>query len=194
MRAHREAGFTMIEIMIVVALIVAMLAVLVPNLGGDFGRGLSNATDVLAAELRYASQRAVATGRVHHWVVDLEEETSGERFRLEQQLESESPEVFETPTHAELLELKPPTREIAFGPVKSRVGTWRWLGEEGVWIDSVVVGEEEFTRGLVEIAFAGDGGADPAEILLSDEHGRMTLIRVLPFTSEIRVVEDADEL
>jgi type II secretory pathway pseudopilin PulG len=194
MRPHREAGFTMIEIMIVVVLIVAMMAVLIPTLGGDFGRGLSNASDVLAADLRYASQRAIATGRVHHWVVDLEEERTGERFRLEQQLESERPEVFETPTHAELLELTPPTHEVEFAPAPGRPGTWRWFGDEGVWIDSVVVGDEEFTRDLVQIAFAADGGSDPVEILLSDESGRTTLIRVLPFTSEVRVVENADEL
>lgn len=193
MRSHREAGFTLIEIMIVVVLITAMMAVLIPALGGDFGRGLDNAADVLAADLRYASQRAIATGRTQHWVVDLEDETTGERFRLEQQVENEAPEVFEMPTHAELLELEPPTREIEFAPVESRAGTWRWLGEDGVWIDSVMVGEEEFTHGLVEIAFAADGGADPAEILLSDDQGRLTLIRVLPFTSEIRVVEDVDE-
>jgi len=194
MRSHPEAGFTLIEVMIVVGLIAAMMAILAPRLGGDFGRGLSSATDVLSADLRYASQRAIATGRVHHWVVDLEEETSGERFRIERQLESEDPEVFETPTHAELLELTPPTREVEFAPVPGRAGNWRWLGEEGVWIDSLLIGEEAFTAGQVEIAFASDGGADPAEILLSDERGRLTLIRILPFTSEIRVVEDVDEL
>ncbi len=194
MRSHREAGFTLIEIMIVVVLIAAVMGVLIPSLGGDFGRGLSSATDVISAELRYVSQRAISTGRVHHWVVDLEGEDSGERFRIEEELEPEAPAVFETPTHAELLELTPPVHEAEFVPVDSRAGSWRWLGDEGVWIDSVVLGEQEFSEGLVEIAFAGDGGADPAEVLLTDERGNLTLIRILPFTGEIRVVEDLDAL
>ena len=50
MRPRRQAaGFSLIEVMIVVVLIAAIMAVLIPTLGGDFGRGLSNAADVLAA-------------------------------------------------------------------------------------------------------------------------------------------------
>ena len=43
--------------------------------------------------------------------------------------------------------------------------------------------------GTVSIAFGPDGGADPAEVLLSDEGGHQLRILVGVFTGEVRVEE-----
>ena len=50
----------------------------------------------------------------------------------------------------------------------------------------LAIGNDEYDAGLVSIAFAADGGADPAEIEISDEYGYRMRVRVLAFTGEVR--------
>ena len=179
----RRAGFTLIEIVIVVGLIGLLAVALMSRLGGGFGVRLQSATDVLAADLRYASQRAIATGRLHRFAFDLDQQA----FRLEALQDPQRQVRFVLPTHAELLELTPPRQEIEFLPVDNRTGSWRGLNEDSVFIDVVRIGDEDVAEGLIGISFAADGGADPAAIELADEDGNRTRLRVLAFTGEVRV-------
>jgi prepilin-type N-terminal cleavage/methylation domain-containing protein len=177
----RRAGFTLLEIVIVVGLIGLLTVALMPSFGG-FSRGLDNAGDMLMADLRYTSQRAIATGRLHRWTIDLDEQL----FRIEIREDLESEDDGELPTHADLLDLAPPAATFEYAPVANTTGDWRWLGEDGVLVELVSIGDDDYDEGLVSIAFAGDGGADPAAIELSDEHGYRMLVRVLAFTGEVR--------
>jgi type II secretion system protein H len=184
---HRDDGFTLFELLIVVAVMGLVAAIYLRGLtAGALPFEIRTAARVLAAELEYAGQRAIATGAPHRWVVDLDRQ----RFRLERELETPPPDPTEA-THAGLLDLTPPrpTREIV--PVANRAGEWRRLDQDpdSVWIESARGAEDEEKAGEVAIAFSPDGGADPAQLELEDAYGRRMLLRVIAFTGEVRVEE-----
>ncbi len=172
--------------LIVVALIV-LLACFFVSFPSTTPGALRHSGRVVAGELGYAAQRAISTGRLHRWLIDLDEQT----FRIEEQVKrEEAPPVTELPTHAELLDLSPPTSLREYSPVENRSGEWRWLDDTDVVIDLVLIGDDSHDDGQVAVAFAPDGGADPAEVWLSDEAGRRMRTRVVAFTGEIHL-EDA---
>ena len=181
----RRSGFTLFELILVVGLIGLLSLGLVSRLGGGSAKRLDDAADIVAADLRYAGQRAIATGRVHRWILDLD----GQTFRLEEQRPTVPEDPFETPTHSGLLDLAPPDHAVVLEPIANATGKWRWLDEPGVVITALYLGDEEFKDGVVSVGFSGDGGADPAEIELRDEHEFTSFVRVLPFTGEVRVVQ-----
>ena len=182
---RRALGFTLLELLVAVGLMALLSAIFMPRLGGVFRFEIRSASRSLAAELEYAAQRAIATGQLHHWVLDLDRQS----FRLERLRDTPPPLPADLPTHAELLDLRAPVRTFELVPVENNAGEWRWIEQGGVWIERVRVGDEEFRAGTVTIAFGPDGGADPAELVLADEGERQLHIVVVPFTGEIRVRE-----
>ena len=68
-RAGRRDGFTLLELLIVIVLIAALGGLLLPSPGGLLGLRIRNASRIVAADLEYTAQRAIATGLVHRWVV-----------------------------------------------------------------------------------------------------------------------------
>lgn len=184
----RRAGFTLLEIIIVVGLMGLLMIALVPQLGAGFSQSLEQSRDAMAADLRYTSQRAIATGRLHRWTVDLDKQL----FRIEEAVRNEEEEPPGIPTHAGLLDLAPPQPELEFAPIENRAGEWRWIGEQGVVISRVLLGDAEFDDGVVSIGFAGDGGADYAELFLLDPYEYEAGLRVLSFTGEVRIIEELE--
>lgn len=186
----RRDGFTLLEIVVVVALIGLLMIALMPRIGGGMSRRLENAVDQIQAELRYAGQRAVVTGRLHRWTVDLDEQL----YRIEVAVLPDEDDADVLPTHAELLHLAPPSDQVVYEAIADTTGRWRWLGEAGIVIDGIRIGDEEFDQGAVSVAFSGDGGADPAEVVLTDtEYEYTSGLRVLAFTGEVRRVENLEE-
>ncbi len=183
--AYGACGFTLLEMLVVVGLMAVLSAVFMPRLGGIFRFEIRRAARTLAADLNYTAQRAIATGSLHRWVVDLDNQV----FRIERLRDVPSLPDSDLPTHAELLDLRAPVRTHEFLPLDARGGEWRWLDEGGVSIQKVRDGDEESGGGTVSIAFGPDGGADPAEVLLSDEGGHQLRILVGVFTGEVSVEE-----
>jgi type II secretion system protein H len=183
-RAPADAGFTLLEILIVAFLIGIMSAMFLPRLGKRLGFDLDNTAEILSAELRYAAERAVSTGDPHRLVIDLD----AQELRLERIAVGEPPPPFELPGSAALLDLKPPRPEQESKPVPERQGDWHSISADDVRIEAVVIGEQEFDKEQVAIAFAGDGGADPASIRLVDPDGNRVTLELQPFTAEVKQV------
>jgi prepilin-type N-terminal cleavage/methylation domain-containing protein len=181
-------GFTLLELLIVIFLIVLITGVFATSIGGGFAVHLRNSGRALAAELEYVSQRAVTTGHVQRFVVDLDQQL----FRVEMQLPP-PPDPDETlPDHAEGLSLAPPLDQHPFVPVDSRLGEWHALADaDDVAIREVRLGDAVANAGTVAIGFSIDGGSDPAEIWLRDSAGFDVRIRLVAFTGEIRIEEPA---
>ncbi len=184
-RAGRRDGFTLLEILLVVLLIGALGGLLLPSPGALLGLRIRNASRIVGAELEYTGQRAMATGRVHRWVVDLERQA----FRVEQLIATDSEELDELPTHSELLELAPPQTSTQYQPINNKSGEWRWLDDPEVLIDEIRMEGRETREGTVAISFAPDGGADAAEIWLLDESGLEQRLSITGFTGEVRSEE-----
>lgn len=68
-----RAGFTLIEIMAVVAIIAMILGIGLPRLRASKMRALENEAESIATSLEYARQRAVLTRIPHRVLFDLEE-------------------------------------------------------------------------------------------------------------------------
>jgi prepilin-type N-terminal cleavage/methylation domain-containing protein len=186
-RRHSD-GFTFLELMVVVMLLALLGAMLLPGIPSTMPFQIRSASRVVAADLQYASQRAIATGAAHRWVLDVDEQV----FRVEQELERPLEPAADV-THAGLVDLSPPRPEREFAPIENQAGNWRYLDEGDVAFRSVWIGDRGYDRGVVEISFAPDGGADPAEIQLGDSAGREVRIRVFAFTGEVRIDEEPDE-
>src|SRR5262245_57348320 len=93
-----DDGFTLLELLVVVLLIVLITGVFTTSISGGFGVHLRNSARTLAAELEYVGQRAVTTGRTQRFVVDLDHQV----FRVEMEAPPPEPELGATlPQHAE---------------------------------------------------------------------------------------------
>ena len=185
-----RAGFTLLEIMLVVALMGLLAALFVPSTGLRLPYQIESSARVLASELQAVQQRAIATGTAHRWVVDLDRQA----FRVERLGDDpEPPAKFELPTHADLLELAPLRTERAYAPIEERSGDWRKLDDPAVWFERVRVGDQSHREGTIAIRFAIDGGADPAHLWLEDEGGSQIEVQLVAFTGEVRIFEGGEE-
>lgn len=186
MRPDRTDGFTLLELMIVVTLIVLITGVFATSVGGGFGVHIRNSGRALAAELEYISQRAVTTGRAQRFVIDLDQQL----FRVEMEPEPEAEADAALPEHAEGLSLAPPLLNRAFVPIDSQLGEWRSLDDsDEVRIAEVRLGDEVKRDGAVAIGFSSDGASDPAQIWLLDDGGYAVHVRLIAFTGEVRIEE-----
>jgi type II secretory pathway pseudopilin PulG len=184
--ARSDLGFTLLEILIVIFLIVLITGVFITSIGNGFGVHLRNSSRSLAAELEYVSQRAVTTGHVQRFVVDLDHQV----FRVEMQVPPAAETDPNLPEHAEGLSVAPPIDPHEFVPVDASIGAWRALDDaDDVAIREVRLGDEKKDDGSVAIGFGTDGSSDPAEIWLRDTAGYDVRIRLVAFTGEIRVEE-----
>ena len=77
MSARDERGFTLIEILAVVAILALVAAFVVPNLGGLRVRALRAEAQQLAAQLELARQRAIVTGVPHRLWLELDQRSTG---------------------------------------------------------------------------------------------------------------------
>lgn len=185
----RVAGFTFLELIVVVGLLALLSSLLLPGIPQTLPFEVRAGARIVAADLRYAGQRAIATGHAHYWVVDLERQ----EFRIEVEHTVEPDEPDEPAAHAGLLDLSPPTSEREVRPIDDQSGEWRTLDSPDILIERVVLGSDgPGLDDVVRIGFAPDGAADPAEVWLEDPDGRELLLAIFPFTGEVRVIEEPD--
>ncbi|MCM0605381.1 MAG: prepilin-type N-terminal cleavage/methylation domain-containing protein [Xanthomonadaceae bacterium] len=69
---HRESGFSLIEMMVVVAIIALLSLFIVPSISGFFRVSLSSTSRELAGVIKESFNASVVTRRVHRLVYDLD--------------------------------------------------------------------------------------------------------------------------
>ena len=92
-------GFTLLELVIVIALISVLLGLVLPGLGSVNGGGLAENTTRLKLLLNHARQEAMLTSRPWRLEIDLEEDT----LRFQQYLGTEFIQVTRAPFSGALL-------------------------------------------------------------------------------------------
>jgi type II secretion system protein H len=191
--AGRRRGFTLIEVLAVVAILALVAVLVVPNLGALRTRRLKVSAERLAAEIELARQRAVATGIPHRIYFDLD----AARYRIEW-LGAEQAAVSVAPVaaameydvggSAELPLAAPASSILEFTPVSDTFGNLREL-EDGVFVASLETVEGAVESGEAQLVFDRDGSADYSEIVLQEEGGESLRLAVLPLDDSVRFLD-----
>jgi type II secretion system protein H len=172
-------AFTLIELMVVLALIGILSALIVPEMKGTFEDSLLRSTSRdLVNVLSIAASRAVSLNQLHR--VRLDARTG--RYVIEKRTR-------ETAQGDEFVPIRIPESD---GTLDTRISIQIHRMEEPP-ADSSESGESnrnlEGSQAVDSISFNSDGTADRAEILLRDRQGfRMALV-INPITSRVKIVQ-----
>jgi prepilin-type N-terminal cleavage/methylation domain-containing protein len=176
-------GFTLIEIMAVVAIMALFIGIVLPNFGLRSRRVMEDEAKQLAANLEFARQRSVMTGVPHRVVIDVEEGSYWLEWLVSEARAAGEEDLAELPVYE--LEGREEIHALAGSlGASTRV-------HEIVLIDGIEIAGGFLERGLVDIVFERDGTSESARILLSDEDGHTTGIEVLPFADTVRIRREA---
>lgn len=200
-RVHRESssqaqpptGFTLIEILAVIAIFALLAGLLAPRVGAIGGRSLRQSAEKITAQIELARQRAVVTGVPHRLLVDLDEGGYRVEWKVsEARAEGREPEP---PAALDLRGSSPIPmapdlgEEIAFRPVPGRSGRFAWL-EDSLAFGGIETPEGFTERGDAAIEFDYDGTATDTSLFIDGEEGRTLVLRVLPLADVVRIHEE----
>ena len=186
----RRAGFTLLEVVAVVAILALVLGLLVPNLAitrqGDLRADARN----VAGALEYARQRAVMTGKPHRVLIGLEEGW----YQLEWFVtDAEEDPSAPPPPPLDLrgpISLSPPSDDVpSYRAVPGELGNVRWLGRD-IAFEGVQMDEGWFDSGEFQVVFASDGSTAPAQIVLASEGVQGYVLDVSPLLDTVRILDD----
>jgi type II secretion system protein H len=187
-------GFTLIEILAVVAIFALMASFVVPRLSSLSGRTLRREAERLASHLDLARQRSVVTGTPHRVLIDLEDgayriewlitesEARGESSSLEPvsyDLRGEAPLPLEAPRQD----------ERRFRPLPGLFGRAVVLAEDLAFA-RLETAEGWIERGESSVPFERDGTTLYTAIVLDDASGNEVTIEVLPLADAARIRDE----
>jgi type II secretion system protein H len=173
-----RAGFTLIELMVVVVIIGIMTALMIPEMKGSFQDALLRSTSrdlINVFDLAYS--RAVSLNQTRCVLLD---ETTG-RYLVEKQIMENGQEQLV------------PDDDVSGekGQLDSRIKVeYRQPQEMSSGEDtSAAPAEPAATSSKAMIAFYPDGTADAGEIVLRDRDGFRLLLQINPVTARVHVAE-----
>ena len=184
-----QAGFTMIELLIVVALIGLMGAMALPSLTGYFKASLNSSTRQMASVVKEAFNSTVMTGRVHRLVFDFEAEQFwaevGPQTLLMDTAESkEREERRKKFSHDETK--SDATFQFARGVTRNKISLPR-----GVEFEDIITEQspEPITKGLAYSHFFPHGLTEQTIMHLKDGQGHHITLIVSPLLGRTRMIE-----
>jgi type II secretory pathway pseudopilin PulG len=182
---QRTRGITLLELLIVIAVLVLLMGVGVAGLDRISGTELRTQTNRLAAAIRHAYNRSVAEGLYVRLVLMPETdqyrvEASAERVFIDLQADEESEEKpdprFEDD---EKPQVKPPKFELLI----PQIAMTRGIGIDGV----LTSGREDIAQtGNVSILFFPSGFVQPAMIYTTDGKDSYFTLTISPMTGRVK--------
>jgi type II secretion system protein H len=192
-KTSRSAGFTLIEILAVVAILALVAAFVVPNLGGFRRRALRNEARQIAAQLELARQRAVVTGVPHRLWLELDQA----EYRLEwlaqdpDEVALEAAPELGVTGNSPISLAAPHTQALDFRPIPGNFGKLQVVTDP-FYFEAVETPNERITRGQVSVEFGRDGSAEDTRIYLQDAVGDRVALDVQPLDERVRVRSDLE--
>jgi prepilin-type N-terminal cleavage/methylation domain-containing protein len=188
------SGFTLIEMLAVVAIIALVVGLALPNFGLRSRRVMEDEAKQLAASLEFARQRSVMTGVPHRVVIDVEEASYwlewlvSEAQALGEEGSAELP-VYELGERQEIPMAPPRAGEQGYRALAGSLGHASQM-QEIVQIDAIETAGGFLERGVVGIVFERDGTSESAEILLSDQEGHAMRLGIAPLADTVWIRHD----
>lgn len=194
-QARSRAGFSLIELLAVVAIFGLLSVFVAPNLNVLRERRLNDAALQLASQLELARQRTVVTGVPHRVWFDLD----AAAYRLEWLGEEDAEEGagLRAPPEYDVrgstpLPLAAPTRgTIEFQPVPGNFGRFVYLENE-LFVSGLETQEGWIEDGVAWIGFDRDGTSAYTEVVLENSAGNNVVLAVLPLEDAVRFVDEED--
>lgn len=206
-RASPTGGFTLIEIIAVIAIMGMVFAIGIPRLSTSKLRGLETEVESIAASLEFARQRAIMTGIPHRVLFDLEEGGYRIEWLVDEarafNLVGESDAGFDATDRdlsrvgmgndgVALIDFYPPAREQRdYYPISNRqLGSFTWLDDTRyfVGLDS---SSGWIEGGDVQIAFDVDGTTEYALLEIADASENHITLVIEPLLDRVRRREGA---
>jgi prepilin-type N-terminal cleavage/methylation domain-containing protein len=193
--ARHARGFTLIEILAVVAILALVAGFIVPNMGGLRRRALRNEAQQIASQLELARQRAIVTGVPHRLWLELDEA----EYRLEwlamdpadaalDELPAEPPEL-DLAGNTPLDLSAPPARVLEYRPVPGNFGSLQVVADP-FYFEAVETSQGRIDRGQVAVEFGRDGTAEDTSIYLEDAQGDRVALDIHPLDERVQVRND----
>ncbi len=205
----RPPGFTLIEMMAVIALIGMIFALGVPRLSSSRWRALGQAGESIAASLEFARQRAVMTGVPHRVLINLEDGgwrvewlvRENEAFAAvdAEASGSDGPglgaalgaqpgsDASGEPDPDAPIDLHPPIADDRdYHPIPNRqLGSFSWLDEQ-LYFVGLESASGWIEGGDVQIVFEADGTTEHTLLEIADADERHMTLEIEPLLDRIR--------
>ncbi|HYE33122.1 MAG TPA: type II secretion system protein [Methylomirabilota bacterium] len=185
MRLQRQSGFTLIELMVVLAILAIVTGAMVSEMRGtledailrESARKIIDACDATNA-------RAISTGRAHVLVFNIAQHKFAARPKgRSRRDEADSTAVQEIPAARGELDARITLSIQEPGAIDSKSSEAEDPSDEA---------RSAKPESLEVITFFPDGTCEPREFLLRDRMGVQLALRINPITSHVRILEARD--
>ena len=189
-RAHKRNGFTLLEMIAVVAIIGVVMYLFIPSLGVTVSSTLRGDARQLATHVEFARQRAVMTGKPHRLLLGLEEGW----YQIEWYV-SDADEFPDDPPPPPLdlrspIPMAPPTYDVpSYRAIPGGAGKVSWL-DENLEFSGVQMDEGWFDSGEFQLVFSSDGSTAAAQIVVGAEDIQGLVLNVSPLIDTVRIFDD----
>jgi len=192
---YGRRGFTLIEMMAVMAIMALVFAIGVPRLGTSKLRVLRGEAESIAASLEFARQRAIMTAIPHRLLIDLEDGgyrvewlvTEDQAFGSEPREDGSPESDFSDDGEGEnSIDLRPPRRnQREYYPVSNRqLGAFSWI-DDALYFVGLDSPSGWIEGGDVAIVFQADGTTEFSMLEIADADDNHITLEIEPLLDRI---------
>ena len=186
----KRHGFTLLELVAVVAIMGMMLYFVVPSIGVTEGARLRASAREMGAHLEFARQRAIMTGKPHRVLIGLDEGW----YQLEWFIDNTDENSNQQAPAFDIrgpIRMSPSSNDIpSYRIVPGGAGRLAWL-DEALDFAGVEVDDGWYESGEFQVVFEGDGSSDAARIggrAQEDEPG--LILEISPLLDSVRIFDE----